>query len=236
MSNISKSPTNAMALQAFNAKIAEAVTRKRKLEKASEKNPLEAKFVSQQAKEELKAARLAQLRAKTNETARIELLKAARNANQLSVFKNNQSVNRKLLINDNASYKQNLAIEGKSNSQRIVDTLDTQQRESNYYAKLAADLVNQQIFALKLGDKRLNTKLNDIKLQDSKILAENLETENLETTSLQDALTDKIEEFDEALDPDPSETPSLLTRRRMEKLVEVIEGKSANAEGLSLEI
>ena len=97
-------------------------------------------------------------------------------------------------------------------------------------------MVNQQIFALKLGDKRLNAKLEDVKLQDSKLLTDNLETENLQATILEDTLLKKTEEFDKALDPDPSETPSRLTRRRMEKLVEVIEGKSANAEGLSLEI
>ena len=57
-----------------------------------------------------------------------------------------------------------------------------------------------------------------------------------QATILEDTLLEKTEEFDEALDPDPSQTPSLLTRRRMEKLVEVIEGKSANAEGVSLEI
>ena len=37
MSNVSNSPTNAMALQAFNAKVAEVVARKRQLEKAGEK-------------------------------------------------------------------------------------------------------------------------------------------------------------------------------------------------------
>ena len=236
MSNITNPPTNAMALQAVNAKIAEVVARKRKLEKANEKSPLEAKVISQQAKEQLRAERLTQLKAKTNEIARIARLKAARSANQLALLKSNQSVNRQLLVNDNASYRQGLAIEGKSNSQSVVDALAIQQQESNYYAKLAADLVNQQIFALKLGDKRLSAKLNDIKLQDSKVLAENLESANLEAAMLEDALTGKIEEFEEALDPDPSETPSLLTRRRMEKLVEVIEGKSANAEGVSLEI
>ncbi len=236
MSNVSNSPTNAMALQAFNAKVAEVVARKRQLEKAGEKNPLESKLIGQAAREELRAARLAQLRAKTNETARLEQLKAARNANQLAAFKNNQSVSRKLLISDNASYRQTLALEAKNNSQRVVDKLDIQETESNYYAKLATDLVNQQIFALKLGDKRLNAKLEDMKLQDNKLLTDNLEAENLQATLLEDTLLEKTEEFDKALDPDPSQTPSLLTRRRMEKLVEVIEGKSANAEGVSLEI
>ena len=75
-----------------------------------------------------------------------------------------------------------------------------------------------------------------MKLQDNKLLTDNLEAENLQATSLEDTLLEKTEEFDKALDPDPSQTPSLLTRRRMEKLVEVIEGKSANAEGVSLEI
>ena len=236
MSNVSNSPTNAMALQAFNAKVAEVVARKRQLEKAGEKNALESKLIGQAAREELRAARLAQLRAKTSEIARLEQLKAARNANQLAAFKSNQSVNRKLLISDNASYRQTLALEAKNNSQRVVDKLDIQETESNYYAKLATDLVNQQIFALKLGDKRLNAKLEDMKLQDNKLLTDNLEAENLQATSLEDTLLEKTEEFDKALDPDPSQTPSLLTRRRMEKLVEVIEGKSANAEGVSLEI
>lgn len=227
MSEISSSSNSSMALQEFSAKIADLVVRKRKLEEARSLGITEIATAGERVNEKYRTARQTQLAAKNNETARLERLKSARGASQQVVAENKTSVNGKLQTGDNSIYRKGVSSTAKGDSQRVVDTLDVQQRERMYHARLANDVLNQQIFSFKLQDKRFEAKTIDMNVQDKGLAADIVDTKNQYSKALEDVaiVTSKS-----------TDTPSIQMKKRMEKLVEMQDVKSTKKDGISVEI
>jgi hypothetical protein len=227
MSEISSSSNSAIALQEFSTKIADLVVRKRKLEEARSQSITTTATVSERVNEQYRTARQSQLAVKNNEAARLERLKSARGASEQVVAENKSSVNGKLKTNDNSLYKKDVSSSAKDESQLVVDTLDTQERERVYHARLANDILNQQIFSFKLQDKQFEAKTIDIKIQDKGIAADILGAKRQYSKVPEDVATVASKTMD---------TPSLQMKKRMEKLVEMQDIKSPKKGGISVDI
>ena len=227
MSEISSSSNSAIALQEFSTKIADLVVRKRKLEEARSQSITTTATVSERVNEQYRTARQSQLAVKNNEAARLERLKSARGASEQVVAENKSSVNGKLKTNDNSLYKKDVSSSAKDESQLVVDTLDTQERERVYHARLASDILNQQIFSFKLQDKQFEAKTIDIKIQDKGIAADILGEKRQYSKVPEDVATVASKTMD---------TPSLQMKKRMEKLVEMQDIKSPKKGGISVDI
>ena len=227
MSEISSSSNSAIALQEFSTKIADLVVRKRKLEEARSQSITTTATVSERVNEQYRTARQSQLAVKNNEAARLERLKSARGASEQVVAENKSSVNSKLKTNDNSLYKKDVSSSAKDESQLVVDTLDTQERERVYHARLANDILNQQIFSFKLQDKQFEAKTIDIKIQDKGIAADILGAKRQYS---------KVPEGVATVASKTMDTPSLQMKKRMEKLVEMQDIKSPKKGGISVDI
>ena len=227
MSEISSSSNSAIALQEFSAKIADLVVRKRKLEEASSQGITKTATAGERVNEQYRTARQSQLAVKNNEAARLERLKSARSAGQQVVSENKSSVNSKLKTGDNSLYKKDVSSSAKGESQLVVDTLDVQERERIYHARLANDILNQQIFSFKLQDKQFVAKTIDVKIQDKGIAADILGAKKQYSKVKEDVATATSKTTD---------TPSLQMKKRMEKLVEMQDVKSPKKGGISVDI
>ena len=227
MSEISSSSNSAIALQEFSAKIADLVVRKRKLEEASSQGITKTATAGERVNEQYRTARQSQLAVKNNEAARLERLKSARSAGQQVVSENKSSVNGKLKTGDNSLYKKDVSSSAKGESQLVVDTLDVQERERIYHARLANDILNQQIFSFKLQDKQFEAKMIDMKAQDKGIAADILDAKREYSKVLEEITT---------VTSKTTDTPSLQMKKRMEKLVEMQDVKSPKKGGLSVDI
>ena len=227
MSEISSSSNGAIALQEFSAKIAELVVRKRQLEEARSQGIAATTTAGERVNEQYRTARQSQLAVKNNEAARLERLKSARNANEHVVAENKSSVNSKLQTGDNSLYKKDVSSSAKGESQRVVETLDIQERERIYHARLANDILNQQIFSFKLQDKQFVAKTIDMKVQDKGIAADILDVKRQYSKAPEDIGTITSKTMD---------TPSLQMKKRMEKLVEMQDVKSPKQGGISVDI
>ena len=227
MSEISSSSNSAIALQEFSAKIADLVVRKRKLEEASSQGITTTATAGERVNEQYRTARQSQLAVKNNEAARLERLKSARSAGQQVVSENKSSVNGKLKTGDNSLYKKDVSSSAKGESQLVVDTLDVQERERIYHARLANDILNQQIFSFKLQDKQFVAKTIDVKIQDKGIAADILGAKKQYSKVKEDVATATSKTTD---------TPSLQMKKRMEKLVEMQDVKSPKKGGISVDI
>lgn len=236
MSDISGSTNTLRALQEFNTKISALVDRKRKAEISRSESLAEARAVNAELANKYRAERQDQLAAKMNQLARLERLKAARLFNQLVGEKNQKSVNRNLITGDNALYKQGVSLQGKSESQRVVDNLDLQKRESMYFSRLANDLLDQQIFDIKLNHKRLEEKLIDENIESDAVQNDILEYKNQESKMIEDLVEQKSQEADQIYSAKHNDTPSLQLKKRIEKLVEMQEEESDGKDGISMEI
>ena len=227
MSEISSSSNSAVALQEFSAKIAELVVRKRKLEEARSQGIAATTVAGERVNEKYRTARQSQLAVKNNEAARLERLKSARDASEQVVAENKSSVNSKLQTGDNSLYKKDVSSSAKGDSQRVVDTLDIQERERTYHSRLANDILNQQIFSFKLQDKQFEEKTIDMKVQDKGTAANILDVKRQYSKVLEEITTVTSKTMD---------TPSLQMKKRMEKLVEMQDVKSPKKGGLSVDI
>lgn len=227
MSEISSSSNNAIALQEFSAKIADLVVRKRKLEEASSQGITTTATAGERVNEQYRTARQSQLAVKNNEAARLERLKSARGAGQQVVAENKSSVNGKLKTGDNSLYKKDVSSSAKGESQLVVDTLDVQERDRIYHARLANDILNQQIFSFKLQDKQFVAKTIDGKIQDKGIAAGILGAKKQYSKVPEDVAT---------VTSKTTDTPSLQMKKRMEKLAEMQDVKSPKKGGISVDI
>ena len=227
MSEISSSSNSAIALQEFSAKIADLVVRKRKLEEASSQGITKTATAGERVNEQYRTARQSQLAVKNNEAARLERLKSARGASEQVVAENKSSVNSKLKTGDNSLYKKDVSSSAKGESQLVVDTLDVQERERIYHARLANDILNQQIFSFKLQDKQFVAKTIDVKIQDKGIAADILGAKKQYSKVKEDVAT---------VTSKTTDTPSLQMKKRMEKLVEMQDVKSPKKGGISVDI
>ena len=145
-------------------------------------------------------------------------------------------MNRNLIIGDNALYKQGVSLQGKSESQRVVDNLDLQKRESMYFSRLANDLLDQQIFDIKLNHKRLEEKVIDENIESDAVQNDILEYKNQESKMIEDLVEQKSQEADQIHSAKHNDTPSLQLKKRIEKLVEMQEEESDSKDGISMEI
>jgi len=227
MSEISSSSNGAIALQEFSAKIADLVVRKRQLEEARSQGIAETTTAGERVNEQYRTARQSQLAVKNNEAARLERLKSARGASEQVVAENKSSVNSKLQTGDNSLYKKDVSSSAKGESQRVVETLDIQERERIYHARLANDILNQQIFSYKLQDKQFEAKTIDMKVQDKGIAADILDAKRQYS---------KVPEDIASVTSKTMDTPSLQMKKRMEKLVEMQDVKSPKQGGISVDI
>ena len=227
MSEISSSSNGAIALQEFSAKIAELVVRKRQLEEATSQGIAATTTAGERVNEQYRTARQSQLAVKNNEAARLERLKSARGASEQVVAENKSSVNSKLQTGDNSLYKKDVSSSAKGESQRVVETLDIQERERIHHARLANDILNQQIFSFKLQDKQFVAKTIDMKVQDKGIAADILDVKRQYSKAPEDIGTITSKTMD---------TPSLQMKKRMEKLVEMQDVKSPKQGGISVDI
>lgn len=236
MSDISGSINTLRALQEFNTKISELVDRKRKLELSRSESLSEVRAGNAELTKKYRAERLDQLATKNHQLARLETLKAARLAKQLVDEKNQKSVNRNLVTGDNALYRQNVSLQGKSESQRVVDHIDLQKQESMYFSRLANDLLNQQIFDIKLNYKRLEAKVIHENIENDALQSDIMELKNQESKMVEAMVEEKSQEATHIFNAKYGDTPSLQLKKRIEKLVEIQEEESDNKDGISLEI